>query len=100
MMIFSLIIIIIIIIISILVDLSKVLAINNELTHLENDLLYKHIQTLNDLELFYTKIIQSNNINNLKFLSNNDQNLTQVNNKITSFFLFFIDIKLKNFLVF
>jgi hypothetical protein len=45
-----------------LVEKNKILAINNELNTIEKNLLYTHIKTINDLELFYQKILQSNNI--------------------------------------
>jgi hypothetical protein len=57
------------IIILILVE-SYILAINNELSNLEKNLLYTYINTQNDLELFYQKILQSNNIDDLKLLRN------------------------------
>jgi len=44
-----------------LVEKNKILAINNELNTIEKNLLYTHIKTVNDLELFYQKILQSNN---------------------------------------
>lgn len=58
------------IIILYLVEKNKVLSINNELNIFEKNLLYTHIKTVNDLELFYKKILQSNNIDDLKLLKN------------------------------
>lgn len=63
-------------VIIILVDVYEILAINNKLISLENDLLYKYIKTSNDLELFYRKIHQSND---LKFISSDSGNLNTVN---------------------
>ena len=63
-------------VILILVDVYNVLAINHQLTSLENDLLYKYIQTPKDLELFYRKILQSNDLN---FVNNDTKNLNKVN---------------------
>lgn len=60
----------------ILVDLYEVLAINNQLIYLENHLIYQSIKTSNDLELFYQKILQSDD---LKFVNNDSRNLNRVN---------------------
>jgi len=73
------------IIILILVE-SYILAINNELSNLEKNLLYTYINTQNDLELFYQKILQSNNIDDLKLLRNtineNDIGNLNLENKV------------------
>jgi hypothetical protein len=72
----------------ILVDVYQVLAINEELNHLEKNLIYQNLQTQNDLELFYRKILQSNDIDDLKFLKNtideNDIRNLNIENKVKS----------------
>ncbi len=72
----------------ILVDVYQVLAINEELNHLEKKLIYQNLQTQNDLELFYRKILQSNDIDDLKFLKNtideNDIRNLNIENKVKS----------------
>jgi hypothetical protein len=74
------------IIILILIGSYKVLTINNKLNNLETNLLYKHIKTQNHLELFYQKLIQSNNIYDLKLLKNtineNDIRNLNIQNKV------------------
>jgi hypothetical protein len=69
------------IIIFILVGSYSVLSINRELTNLEKNLLYTHIKTSNDLNLFYQKLLQSNDIHDLKFLRNiiNENDLREFN---------------------
>lgn len=72
----------------ILVDVYQVLAINEELNHLEKNLIYQNLQTQNDLELFYRKMLQSNDIDDLKFLKNtideNDIRNLNIENKVKS----------------
>lgn len=46
-------------------EIYKVLTLNIELSNQEKNLLYTHIQTQNDLNLFYQKILQSNDRKNL-----------------------------------
>jgi hypothetical protein len=86
-----------------LVEKNKVLSINNELNTFEKNLLYTHIKTVNDLEIFYKKILQSNNIDDLKLLrniinSNDIQNLNFENKVNISievsiiFFFFFFSV--------
>jgi hypothetical protein len=56
------------VIILILVKSYQVLALNRELTNIEEHLLYSHIKVQTNLNLFYQKLIQSNNIDDLKSL--------------------------------
>lgn len=80
------------IVILILGDLSKVLTDNIELSNIERNLLYTHIKTENDLELFYQKIIQSNDVDDLKSLSDiiNENDIRDLNfeNKVNMKYYF------------
>ncbi|CAF0895566.1 unnamed protein product [Adineta steineri] len=69
------------VIIIILIDSSLVLAINIDLNNFEGNNLYSHINTQNNLELFYQKLLQSNNIDDLKFIRNpiNENDIQDLN---------------------
>ncbi|CAF1168726.1 unnamed protein product [Rotaria sp. Silwood1] len=58
------------VIISILVGSYTVLTNNNILNNFEENLLYKHIKTKTNLDLFYRKFINTNSIDNLKVIQN------------------------------
>lgn len=58
------------VIIFILVESCTVLSYNVLLNNFDENLLYSHIKTKNDLDLFYQKLIKTTNIDHLKVKEN------------------------------
>ena len=80
------------ILIFIWLKLNVVLSLNNDLTYLEEDILYSHLKNGDNFKFFYEKLIQSNGIDDI----NHQINPNQVNISQKSFFL----ISIKSFVVF
>jgi hypothetical protein len=69
------------VVILVLAELHSILTINIELINLEENLLYSHIKTKNDLDSFYQKLIQSNGIDDAKLIRNviNENDIRELN---------------------
>jgi hypothetical protein len=74
--------------------INCILTLNNHLTNLEDNLIYSHLNTSRNFQLFYEKLIQSNGIDNssnIRYkITNEDIQQGNIENKVETKKNFFL----------